>query len=298
MSQVTGKLIINHYLDFYRNTIFKEYDLIEKIEITTDERLIYNTLTVGYNKSSFEELNATLDCFTERVYDNGQLKVRQDLSTKTDIIASDFIIEEGRRKQGQAEEWEHDDDSFILITADTPETNGNYKLIADADVGPGNVFDKASFWNPLLTPARNALRWFSKFMVGAPTPNLLSFVSGTQNVKLTSATNISARPGDSYAYPGSNAVLAENENLDPSEVRTDSALWTDKPIFTGQIISFEGALSVLEWVALKSGVDRHFLIGVRKDDTSPYIYGWIRELKYKPEQGKATFILIMKNPDA
>lgn len=292
------KLIVNHYLDFYRPDIFKEYDWIEKIEIITDERIIYNTLTIGYNKSSFEELNATLDCFTERVYANGQNKVRQDLSVKSDIIASDFIIEEGRRKQGQAEEWEHDQDTFIFITKDTPESDGNYKLLADADTAYGNAVDKASFWNALITPARNALRWFSRFMTGAPSPNLMSFVSGTQNFKLTSATQASARPGDSYSYPGANNQLDENEDLEPAEVRTSSGLWTDVPIFTGQIVNFEGALSVSEWITLSSGVDRHFLIGVRKDGSSPYIYGWIREIKYKPEQGKATYTLIMKNPDA
>jgi hypothetical protein len=155
-------------------------------------------------------------------------------------------------------------------------------IVEQGNVTSGtNMVDIPTLYNYAISPARNMMRWFKTIAAGLVdyTTDLLSFTTGLSNV-FASGTN-----SNSCVIEGN--AISENQNISFTNFANSSdatPLW--KPIY----VTFKYPLSWQQFVSLQS--NSKGVIAFSRNSTT-FEYGYIVEVNYKPNDGLATFKLLL-----
>lgn len=144
-------------------------------------------------------------------------------------------------------------------------------------VNAENIIDPDSIYNYRISPVRNAMRWAPKFLEGYRWDGALIFTAGDGN--------FFAKGKQSGDCRIEKKAISENETIDKSifEKEADAV-----PAFLAERISFEYPLNVADFNAILQQPYGRIVIQNDCINTS----GWIDSVKYEPNAGRATFVII------
>lgn len=270
---------------FYDDTVIMSCDKVAEIKRTaiTDEH--YSVFEFGYQKWEAEAYNGLDEFNTSRKYRTSLTAIRNTLTKISSLIASGYAIEVTRQQfANTTKDWRYDNDDFIICL-----TRSGYQVIVEQGniTDPANMIDPDTVYNFRISPNRNALRWLTKVLASYVDPAIsgsLLFMSGTGN---TAAEGLLE---DGCVLES--GVLSEQEidlNMDTLATPQDGA-----PIYKLESWEFEYPLSFTEWQAIRA--NPLGIIQVRYGQMADFFDCYIREIEYKPNEGKATFILLPKYP--
>lgn len=281
-------------LDYFYDitTELASFTYVKPLSKEVNESLIYNTLTIGFDKYGTEEgtdKNNTLDGFaTQHTYNLPITTVKNELKKVSTFIADHYAIEFTRRQKyltTSTNSWKFDEDNFIICTKRTevdgvatelnlPEKNENFTVI-------NNCLSPETGYNLRLTPTRMLLKW-NAYFAGAYSKiagTSAKFGSGISNYLYES--QLEGLCKERY----NNFLLIENQNLAFDDIKNES----NQVLFEPVIIRFKAPLkrSLYNTIALNpSGVIN---VGYSSTLTEK---GFIKTITYKPNEGIGEFELL------
>jgi hypothetical protein len=148
---------------------------------------------------------------------------------------------------------------------------------------PENIIDPNSIYNWRIRPVSNAMRWMNKVLA-----SYKQFDTNAKIIFTDGDANYFAK-GEMTATNGKleNGPIAEN---DPISLSVFNDIMKAKPLMAAETVQFEYDISSSDYLLIKQ--NPYGLVDFSSDCDEGQ--GWIETLNYKPEQGKATFILIPK----
>lgn len=281
-------------LDYFydASTDLASFTYVKPLSKEVTESLIYNTLTIGFDKYGTEEgtdKNNTLDGFaTQHVYNLPITAVKNELKKISTFIADHYAIEFTRRQQyltTSTNSWKFDEDNFIICTKRTevdgvatelnlPEKDENFIAI-------NNCLSPETGYNLRLTPARMLLKW-NAFFAGAYskiTGTSAKFGSGISNYLYES--QLEGLCKERY----NNQLLIENQNL----AFDDSKNEANQVLFEPIMIRFKAPLKRSLYNTFVSNPYGVINVGYGSTTTET---GFIKNITYKPNEGIAEFELL------
>jgi hypothetical protein len=278
-----SEVIVENVKEFYSDTVAISFDNVPNIQVKFDEGMVINNLIIGYSKWESEEFNGLDEFNTKREYSNGITQTRGNKTIQSDFIASAYAAEITKRNPylgNSTKDFKYDNDLFIFcLKRDSGLVVDQGNITSDA-----NIIDPSTIYNYAISPARNAIRWFKSVITGIKdaTSAVLSFKYGEGNY--TAEGNYT---GDCSVEE--DGVLSESQNIEYADITSDHK----EPLFTGELIIVEDQkLSKSEYDTIKANATQ--VIRVRKDSSSSYLSGWIKELKYSHKRGTVKMTLIKK----
>jgi hypothetical protein len=175
---------------------------------------------------------------------------------------------------------ENADSILIKDNEATPADQAYVIELGNVD-NPANIIDPPTIYNYRLTPARNAMRWMDLLLSGYRTQDVNSkiiFTDGTGNF----IAEGEMADGNCRLE---NQVIAENQSLSVDDFADPNDAF---PLRRPERVQFEYPMSSKDFKAMLA--DPYGFIYFKNNCKEGI--GWIDEVKYKPEDGKATFTLI------
>jgi len=269
---------------FYQDDISIRFLYPTKITRSVDVSRLYNSMKAGYNKWEAEGTTGLYELMTIRNYRININAISKELDITTDIICSPYTIETTRRLATTTEDWKYDNDVFGFCLK---RIAGGFavELFLDNAVNVTNVIDPNTAYNAIITPERNAMRWFNYIMQGLrnlkPDSKLI-FSNGTGNYIAslqTTSCNIEGK------------TLAENEDIDVTDFEDiDDAL----PLTYPELVTFEHPMNYNTFKRIKDDPTVRYKSVAYTCNGTEY-EGWIDKMSYKPITGMANITLIPKN---
>lgn len=136
---------------------------VADIEISFDLELMFNKISIGYNKWEAEAESGIDDPQTKQQYGTPLKVAGGEKECLSGFIAASLALEQTRRVAGlkQNQDWRMDEDVFIVQTdasdSDTPD------LITDT---VNNLYNSETRYNLKLTPHYNLIRWSDFLSIG------------------------------------------------------------------------------------------------------------------------------------
>lgn len=271
---------------FYEDNVVMTCPFVPDITRTvlTDEH--YSIFNYGYAKWEAEEYTGLDEFNTKRSSRTSLKSVKNTLSRISNFLASGYAIEVTRGKQWgytTQTDWRYDNEHFIICLL--RDYGGGFIVEQGNIVSPANLIDPPTVYNFRISPNRNALRWLPKTLASYNNPassDGMIFMSGEGNIlaegELNDDCNVEA------------TVLSESEPvLDTSTLETSA---DGLPIYELELWEFEYPMSVVEYRAVKA--NPRGLIRVTYGQGNGPVDCYVREIQYKPNEGKASFQLLPK----
>ncbi|GHT33587.1 hypothetical protein FACS189434_08070 [Bacteroidia bacterium] len=266
-------LRIEPYKYFYNNSIIMECTEIREVIREVDISRCFKQYSGGYTTNKSEE-NDSLDNFHAKTQYINEI-VQSDIAIEkvSKFIADGYAIELTRRKylDKDTRDWRYDNNIFIVDLSSISSVNISVTNTNNTLKTPYSVY------NSRLSPARNAMRWFSWFMQGikdlTSAKMLFRNSEGYSNAKMltTDICRIEAQ------------AISENEDLTLSDF-ADAEM--AMPIFKPEKVSFEYPITLSDYNAVKS--NPYGLIGFNGE------YGWIDSIDFDFNKNMGKFVLIPK----
>lgn len=121
------KIIIERAENYYREKEIMIFSSPSNYDKTINRDRIFNKINIGYAKYEDEFQNSTDEFNTERTYQTPIKSIQNELTIKSNFIASPYAIENTRRLQfyeKPTESWKFDDELFIItLTFDSKNFN-------------------------------------------------------------------------------------------------------------------------------------------------------------------------------
>jgi hypothetical protein len=274
---------------FYRD---EEIFLIEAIphgDEEIQEQMHFSKINVGYKKWQVEKINGLDEFNSTREYSTSFDTISNTLDITSALITGSYPIEYTRQQSfadSGAADTKFDDDTFLI----TLKRNAyDFEVEQDNVANAANFFDPDTIYNYRLSPLHNLMRWYKTIAAGYKilndSNNKLFFNAGTGNF-LAQGEVITGAYDSACKLEAQ--TIKENQNL----FVTHFARAQDyTPLWKNELFTFEYPLNVSEYKNIK---------------TNPYGYisyqcgngsfekGFIKEIKFKPAKGKATFTLLKK----
>jgi hypothetical protein len=279
-------LRIERFDYFYQNTTILQCPNVPVLNSAVDPDKYVTKLTVGYEKWQAEEYGGQDDFHGQREYRTRIKTIPIDkgtLSRLSKYIASGYSIEVTRRESGgNDKDWRFDNDVFII---EVKRDDATFAVeIPNIDTS-ANIFDPDTTYNIGISPARNAMRWV-KYIAQSLLPNytgtVLIFSAGQGNF-------VAAALEDTSLCRIENAELSESEDI----ATTKFSLSADyEPVMFNILDSFEYPLTVEDFNTVQG--NPYGVIEYSCNNGTTY-KGYLQSLSFKPESGKAEFILIRAN---
>ena len=175
---------------YHDNVVLSITDPNEKTSKMDTDRVI-TSLNIGYKKyTTNEDYNSNDNFHSERTFTSNTSAVAKDISKLCKFIADNYAIEETRRAKDdidESEEFKYDENVFVFGVCGKRSRQSTsmaaYDIPCDIASNPDwSLNNYSEFYNALLSPARNALRWIQRiFCVNGLKPLLLT--SGKVNYK-------------------------------------------------------------------------------------------------------------------
>lgn len=270
-----NKLIVEPYKYFYNNDVIMSCKDVSNIERKIDLSRSYQLFNNGYKKWEAEEYNGIDGFHGKRQYRTSLKMSDTKLEKECSFVADGYAIEATRRKQLETDskDWRYDNDIFIICL----NRDENNQFIVDTGVSDpdGTVLDADSIYNASVSPARNAMRWYSWIMQGVKLDDELIFAGGEGYVKAKLETNKDCSVESS--------ALVESQTIIPVNFK-DSSL--PVPIFEPETVSFNYPITRDDFINIKS--NPYGLIEFEGE------HGWIKEVEFDLLKCMASFQLIPK----
>lgn len=271
---------------FYQEQVGIIFSDALNIRRSVDTKRVFNRLRVGYNKWTAEKYSGLDELMTERRFRLNVNAVSQELEVTSDIITAPYTWEIARRLDTGTDDWQYDNDLFgICLKGEGAPVEYSVETFADVAYGVENVNDPDTCYNGRISPVRNAMRWFNYIMQGLrqlQSDSKLIFTEGKANYVAKfglNDCNIEGQP------------IAENASISIGDFDDqDNA----KPITFPELVTFDHPLNYNLFKRIKDEPTLKFkAIEVKCNGNS--IYGWIKNISYRPEEGMATITAIPKN---
>lgn len=273
---------------FYQDAEVLRHTFIPDGDFLVEEKGHYSKINVGYKKWEVEEINGLDEFNSNRQYNTSIDTISNTLEITSGLVAGTYPIEITRQQSfadsGGADQ-KYDNETFIICMKRDDYPYLNLSVEQGAVDNPENVFSPQTMYNWRISPLRNLMRWYKSIAAGfasiSDTANRLFFSAGTGNLlakaKLT-GTDCRLE----------NSEIQENQDIfvtNFSEVSEYSPLWENEQL------TYDYPMSLAEYQAVKSKPYRYISVQCGTGDMEEF---WIKEIKFKPVKGKATFILRRK----
>jgi hypothetical protein len=154
-----------------------------------------------------------------------------------------------------------------------------------------NIHTPESVFNYQISPVRNLMRWFRTMAASYPnindSDNKLSFNAGTGNLQATGMY----RGRDECREEA--LPIKESQDITPQNFQDVNKC---TPLWSNETFSFEYPMSVAEYNNIKANPYGYVSFQCGDGD---FERGWIKDIKYRPVDGKATIVLrLLWNPKA
>ena len=267
------------------NTIVFDAGAVDKAMFTNAQDLTFSIVKIGYNKWAGEEVNGLDEMNTERKYARNIDSNNNEKELMTDFIAGGYTIEMTRRKSQDlagTEDWRFDDEIFIVNTnqveAEVFETyNG-------VDLNASNIFSPTTRYNYKITPARMMMEWMNYFTAPNPTytnDNLI-FRFGTGNILAQGKMVNQYLLEDSYA-------INESQTLNAVDFYSSADV---QPLWKTIYAEFTAPFGMADAQAVYS--TPYAMVSFRCANET--YYGYIVEIRHNPNEGIASFKLLLYLP--
>ncbi|HMY34623.1 MAG TPA: hypothetical protein PKW36_00810, partial [bacterium] len=245
----------------------------DKIKRSIKSDQFYTDLTIGYQKWEAEAFSSLDEFITRRQYTTSLTQIGGNKSLLSSIIASPYAIEITRQQKLTTKDYKYDNDLFII------DPNSD-----DSLEGGSDVIDYVSYYNVLLSPLRNATRWFkwlfSIFKNHLDADSKLIFCSGEGNYDA-----VLVYPFNTCDPVDGVVAVETTEDMDLTyPIKFD---YENNPPKVGfEQWDFTYPMSFENFQEVRNNFYQQ--LPVQWDD-SGVKYGYVMEMAYKPAQGLATF---------
>lgn len=272
---------------FYTEDLIVTHNLISEATTEMEEVKFYAKINIGYKKWEVQDINGLDEFNSNREYRTSLDSVNNTLDQTSALVAGSYPIEV-TRDQSFAEsggaDTGYDNDIFIVCM----KRNGIYGyaygglVVEQGNIDtPANIFAPDTVYNYRISPLRNLMRWYRSILPSYVGADKLFFSAGTGNLLAKGKmTAIDCREEAD--------VITENQDIFTSNFANAAdylPLWKNETITYDYPMSFNDFLSVK---AKPYGYVR-FQCGIGEYDK-----GYIKEIKYTPAKGIATFTLRKK----
>ncbi len=271
---------------FYQDSVLLTIPGIPSALSEVKEDMYVSTIKIGYKKWEVERVNGLDEVNSTREYRTNFEVVNNTLDLESELVAGSYAIELTRQQSFAntgAADTTYDNDTFIICLL--REGYNTFAINTNQIQGsPENIYSPETKYNFLISPARNMLRWMRSVINGytniADTNNKIFFSSGTGNI------DAAIRYIDQCYFVGDIVQLSEKQDL-----TYNTPITPKPPIWKNETITFEYPLSVSEYRAIKAAPYGTIRYQCGQGDFKD---GFIKEIKYQPIRGTATFVLIKK----
>lgn len=282
-------------LDYFYNSNLEmsQHLNIKQIAITSDEKLIYNTAVIGFEKSGTEDgtdKQNVLDGFaTQHNYNFPITTVKKAFTKISNWIADHYSIEFTRRVQyftTSTQSWKYDNDNFMICTNRSVDENDIPTSLNIAEKNENftitnNILSPETGYNLRLTPTRMLLKW-NQLISGVYSKsvgNSIKFVDGISNYLYQS--QLDGNCTDRY----NNELLSENQNLAWDDANNEQ----NAPIIEPISIKYTYPMTSTEFASIVANPIGY--ISASKSGTIEN-RGFIKMLTFTPNEGMADIELI------
>lgn len=273
---------------FYRDEEIFSCPNAVGVKTITQEQQYVSVIKTGYKKWEVENINGLGEFNSNREYRTSLSTVNNTLDLTSAFIAGGYAWEITRQQSfaetGKAD-TKFDNDTFIAVVE---RDAYDFKIEQGNIDNPSGIFSPSTAYNWRIRPFYNLMRWFksiaNSYTNFTNTTNKLFFSQGTGNF-LASGEIAGAYPSCKLE----NGTKAENKDL----AWTDFADKADAtPLWRPDHITFKYPLSIKEYVQIKS--KPYGYISVQCGKNGEWKKGFIHEIRYRPNQGEADFVLKQK----
>lgn len=281
-------LVIEDLNYFYRDEEILRHDAIPEAGDDVEETKHYSKIDVGYKKWEVESVNGLDEIHSTRQYNTSIDTINSTFDITSNLVAGSYPIEITRQQsfaETGAADTKYDNEIFIISMVRTGYVYGTIEPDLGNITSPENIFSPSTIYNYPLSPIRNLMRWYKSiapaFAALSDSDNKLFFSSGTGNLLgkgMVSSTECRLE----------NMPLQENQNLFVTHFANPADY---QPLWKNEIITYEYPMSIAEYKLVKANPYGYISAQCGNGEFVKY---WIKEIKFKPAKGSATFILRRK----
>jgi hypothetical protein len=270
---------------FYQDQEVLRHDAIPEADEQTEETRHYSKINVGYKKWEVEEVNGLDEFNSNRQYNTAIDTINSTLEITSALVAGTYPIEITRQQSfadsGGADQ-KYDNEIFIISMKRDDYPYLNISVEQGAVDNPENVFSPQTMYNWRLSPVRNLMRWYKSIAAGFASISdsawQLFFSSGTGNLQAKSKmTDTLCRI--------ENVEIRENDNIFVTKFQNSSDY---NPLWRNEEMTYVYPMSLADYNAVKAQPYGYISAQCGGGEFEQF---WIKEVKYKPVKGTATFIL-------
>lgn len=276
--------------EFYIDEEILRHDNIPIGDEDIQEAMHWSKILAGYRKWKVERVNGLGEPNSTREYRTSLETISNTLDIQSDLVTGSYPIEITRQQSFAltgAADTAYDNDIFLICLI----RNAYDFAVEQGNIdNPANIFDPDTLLNFRITPVRNLMRWYKSIINSYPnlssSLSKLIFSAGTGN--LTAEGELMEGAYDAICKL-ENMVIRENQDLFITHfARQEDAL----PLWKPETMTYEYPMSVGDYKKIKE--QPYGFIAYQCGSNAPFEKGFIKEVKYRPAKGKATFILKKK----
>jgi hypothetical protein len=273
---------------FYEDKELLIHDGIPDGDSATEEKSHFSKIQVGYKKWEVEGVNGLDEIHSNREYTTSIETIDSTLNITSSLVAGSYPIELTRQQSfadSGGADTKYDNDTFIISLDRLGYPYGDL-VVEQGNVTNGqNFYSPSTVYNYRLTPVRNLMRWYKTIVAGFvniyDSAAQLFFSSGVGNI--TAKGMVSEED-----CRIENQEIQENQNIFTSQFASTEDF---TPLWRNELLSYEYPMSVADYRTIKQNPYGYISTQCGNGDFQKH---WIKEIRFKPAKGTATFVLRKK----
>lgn len=268
---------------FYKDEEIMECDGIPNSSEDIEESRHYSKINVGYRTWEVENINGLDEINSTREYGTGLDTVSSTLDIVSNLVTGSYPIEITRQQSfadSGGADTKFDNETFMVSLL----RNAYGFEVEQGIENASGVYSPATVYNYRLSPIHNLMRWYRSILPSFATQGSeaeIKFNAGTGNFTASGQQ-------ESEFCKIENSNLQQNTNI----YTTKFAISDDyRPLWRNELIPFEYPMSVADYKRIK---DNPYGYISYQCGNGEFAKGWIKEIRYRPAQGKATITLRKK----
>lgn len=282
---------MNYWYD--DSTIILSCDNVPEIRRASAPEMYLSLFQFGYEKWEAENSMGLDEFCTKREFRSTRKEIKNTVSRQCKFIASGYAIEVTRNIHYTADstkDWRWDNDTFLLCVRRDGSAFAVEQGIDCADTSTmTDIIDPPSIYNYRISPIRNMMRWsqylFATYFPSPAGPDAKFIFNSGEGNFLVKGKLINGCIEEI-------TEVAENDDID---VNVFSNPDHATPLFCPATDEFEYPVA---WQTIRAWrLNPSLLRGViryRHFSSDPWAEGYVVQIQYKPNEGKATFTVLPK----
>lgn len=270
---------------FYQNIEVLRHDGVPSTDMSVEENKHYSRIDVGYKKWEVEGVNGLDEFNSNRQFNTSIDTINSPLDITSNLIAGSYPIELTRQQSfadSGGADTKYDNETFIICMKRDSYPYGNISVELGNITNPQNIFSPSTIYNFRISPLRNLMRWFKSIAAAfsnlGDAANQLFFTSGTGNL-------IASGIMTDTVCRFENMEIQENQNIFTTQFTSPDDY---TPLWKNELLSYEYPMSVADYRLVKATPYGYISSQCGNGDFEKH---WIKEIKWKPVKGTATFTL-------